>query len=81
MLKIIGWFWLIIGIFGMAISIFNIIKISLDIYTIFYFIFSSLIVFYCYQYISSLKKRKELRKIELENILLQRKIELKKLQH
>lgn len=89
MLKIIGYFLFVAGIFGMVFCFYNAIVCLSDRYyyrnlneltlCAIFFVISSLIVFYCCQYIISSKKDKELKIIEQENLLLQKKIELKKL--
>lgn len=88
MLKIIGWFWFASGIIGMIVSIIALIAFIINrddavIVPIPFLILSILIIFYCHKthfgYKVPYKKIKELKRIEFENMLLQKKIELKKL--
>ena len=70
-------------IFFSFLSIYLIIERESDsIKGIIFFVISSLVVLYFHKthlgYGIPLKKRKELKRIELENVLLQKKIELKK---
>lgn len=89
MLKIIGWFWFVSGIFGMIFSfcyqaMICISKKYVDEYvdklveSIIFFTLSFLIVLYCYKYITSSQNGKELKKIELKNTLLQKKDRIEK---
>lgn len=85
MLKILGWFWLVCGTIGSLFCITGLIckivdeRVSEYWWGIIGSIGFPLIVFYCQYYIMPSKTRKELKRIERENLLLQKKIELKKL--